>query len=322
MSDIVPSGNGSEPMLALIQRAATDPNFDILKFQSLVDAWRAERATQAHRAFNEAMARAQADMREVPKNASNDYLRARYAKLDPMLQVVLPAAQRYGLTVRFGTQSASQPGFLCVTCIVSLGDHSETTAIEGPILVAGASSQSGRAQMTPIQAVGSTVTYLKRYILGLTFALILSDEQDDDGEALRGRGGPTPPSTPPFQAERDSRPVWTAPSPPAGSPPGASAPPPATTTAETATTAPAGSNGQGNGTKPRRTWTDVLDAFEMATKGAATAVQVYNVLTSDDVTKAKELLKPGMAAKERYDTLVTAAMAKARLLEAQEGPPA
>jgi hypothetical protein len=308
MSDIVPSGNGSEPMLALIQRAATDPNFDILKFQSLVDAWRAERATQAHRAFNEAMARAQADMREVPKNASNDYLRARYAKLDPMLQVVLPAAQRYGLTVRFGTQPPSQPGFQCVTCIVSLGDHSETTAIEGPILVAGASSQSGRAQMTPIQAVGSTVTYLKRYILGLTFALILSDEQDDDGEALRGRGGPTPPSTPPFQAERDSRPVWTAPS------------PPATTTAETATTAPAGSNGQGNGTK-RRTWNDVIDAIEHATNDATTSTQIYKALTTDEVEKARELLKEGMPAKARYDAVTKAAMAKARQLEAQEGPP-
>ena len=153
MSDIVPAGNGSDPMLVLIQRAASDPNFDIEKFQALVDAWREERKRAAHRAFNEAMASAQAVMRAVPKNASNDYLRNRYAQLDPMLAVVLPAAQQFGLTVRFGTQPPSMPGMMCVSCIVSLGDHTETTAIEGPIQPAGA-SQSGRAQMTPIQAVG------------------------------------------------------------------------------------------------------------------------------------------------------------------------
>jgi hypothetical protein len=116
-----------------------------------------------------------------------------------------------------------------------------------------------------------------------------------------------------------------APQAPAEPPPSPPSPTPTPTPAPTPSQQPPAGSGQaagGNGTKPRRTWTDVLDAFEMATKGAATAVQVYNVLTSDDVTKAKELLKPGMAAKERYDTLVTAAMAKARQLEAQEGPPA
>lgn len=198
-SDIVPAGNGLDPISALLTRAATDPNFDAGKFEVAVRFITEREAKQAHRAFNDAMANTQAELRTVARGATNDYLRARYAKLDPMLAVILPAASKFGLSVRFGSAPASQPGWQCVTCIVSLGDHVEVTALEGPIVTAG--SQGGKTQMTPIQATGSTTTYLKRYLLGMVFSLVLSDEQDDDGEAIRQNSGAkaTPASHPPYQ---------------------------------------------------------------------------------------------------------------------------
>ena len=203
MSDIIPAGNGADPITALLTRAATDPTFDADKFGVAVQFLREREATQARRAFNDAMAQAQAEMREVPRDAKNDHLRSRYATLNGMLQTILPVASRHGLNVRFGSAPASQPGWQCVTCIVSLGDHVETTSLEGPVVIAGAAG--GRTQMTGIQATGSTTTYLKRYLLGMVFSLVLTDEQDDDGEATRQQHLPrqaTPPSRPPMAEPR------------------------------------------------------------------------------------------------------------------------
>ena len=202
MSDLIPTVNGVDPITALLTRAATDPAFNADKFAVAVEFLREREVTQARRAFNDAMAMAQAEMREVTRDAKNDHLRSRYATLNGMLQTILPAASRHGLNVRFGSAPASQPGWQCVTCIVSLGDHVETTSLEGPVVIAGAAG--GRTQMTGIQATGSTTTYLKRYLLGMVFSLVLTDEQDDDGEASRGRayGTGSPPSRPPTVPEQ------------------------------------------------------------------------------------------------------------------------
>jgi hypothetical protein len=191
----------------LLSRAATDPQFDATKFEVAVNFLREREATQARRAFNDAMASAQAEMRAIHRDAKNDHLRSRYATLDGMLSTILPAATRHGLNVRFGSAPATQPGWQCVTCIVSLGDHVEITSLEGPVVVAGAAG--GRTQMTGIQATGSTTTYLKRYLLGMVFSLVLTDEQDDDGEAGRRRWT-APPSRPPVaEIEQPKRPTVT-----------------------------------------------------------------------------------------------------------------
>ena len=202
MSDLIPAVNGVDPITALLTRAATDPQFDATKFEVAVNFLREREATQARRAFNDAMAAAQAEMRAIHRDAKNDHLRSRYATLDGMLSTILPAASRHGLNIRFGSAPAAQPGWQCVTCIVSLGDHVETTSLEGPVVIAGAAG--GRTQMTGIQATGSTTTYLKRYLLGMVFSLVLTDEQDDDGEASRQRWA-APASRPPVrEASRDT----------------------------------------------------------------------------------------------------------------------
>jgi hypothetical protein len=114
-----------------------------------------------------------------------------------MLDVILPIASANGLNVRFGSATSGQPGWQCVTCIISLGDHTETLTLEAPVVVPPVSA-GGRTQMTPIQAVGSTTTYLKRYLISNAFALRTSEagtgQDDDDGEGTR-RAPDTRPST-------------------------------------------------------------------------------------------------------------------------------
>jgi hypothetical protein len=201
MNDVVPTGN-THPMLALIQRAAADPNFDTTKFQALLDAYSAERKVLAHRAFNEAMTSAATEMQLVPKDAKNDYLHSRYATLPGMLGVIKPVTAYHGLAFRFGTAPHPDPDWMTVTLILSLGDHEEITALSGPIL-SGEGIRGGKTQMNALQAVGGTVTYLSRYLLGMVFSLIqhMPDiaADDDGGDPTRGPRQSQPASHPPAQ---------------------------------------------------------------------------------------------------------------------------
>jgi hypothetical protein len=166
------------------------------KFQMLLTEYTNERETKARRLFNDAMSKTQAEIGPVLRDRKNTHLGNKYATLDAMLDVILPVASAHGLNIRFGSSPPSQPGWQAVTCIISLGDHTETMSLEAPVITTG--SAGGRTQMTPIQAVGSTTTYLKRYLVSNAFALRTSEAgtatDDDDGEATR-RTPDTRPST-------------------------------------------------------------------------------------------------------------------------------
>ncbi len=62
------------------------------------------------------------------------------------------------------------------------------------------SGNQGKTNKTGIQAVGSSVSYLRRYLLTMAFNIVLADDPDDDGEAVRrtstrqsARSDPSPP---------------------------------------------------------------------------------------------------------------------------------
>ena len=208
-------GNGAnalatstDQVTALLLRAATDPSFDAAKFETAVGFLRERENRMGHRAFNEAMSNASGEMQEVPKDKSNDFLHSRYATLPGMLGVIKPITAKYGLAFRFGTLPHQDPDWMTITCILSLGDHEEVTALSGPIL-SGEGIKGGKTQMNNLQAVGGTVTYLSRYLLGMVFSLIqhMPDiaADNDGGDPTRGtRRGPTPPSHPPSDVKPDT----------------------------------------------------------------------------------------------------------------------
>jgi hypothetical protein len=298
MADNVPAvppsgGNGEDPITGLLMRAATDPAFDSSKFETAVSFLRERERKVAHRAFNAAMAQCQSELESVPRDARNDHLRSRYASLDGMLSVILPAASRNGLHVRFGSQVASEPGYKCITCTVSHdAGHEEVTALEGPVLTTQG-VRGGQMAMNALQAVGSTVTYLKRYLLGMVFSLVLSDEQDDDGGGGRGHvRTPPPPSRPPFQADgrqTDDRPVDERP--PAYDRPTTQAPPPPPPPPP-----------------PKRTVSSWMEEFRVALDGARSAAEALEILDRGDIEAAKIGLQGD--AQARYQRLVSAAQTK------------
>lgn len=125
-------------------------------------------ASQARKAFDEAVAAAKAEIPTIAKNRTghND---KRYADFAAIASVVDPIISRFGLSYRFRT---TQTDRINVTCILSHKDgHSEETTLSGPADATG--------NKNAIQAIGSTLTYLQRYTL--VQALGLAASEDDDG---------------------------------------------------------------------------------------------------------------------------------------------
>lgn len=144
------------------------------KLLALQERWE---ATQARKAFDEAIALAKAQIAPVVKNKSghND---KRYADFAAIARVVDPVISEHGLSYRFRTK---QDDRIHVTCILShRAGHSEETTLAGPADASGSKNA--------IQAIGSTLTYLQRY--SLTQALGLAVADDDDGRAAGFPSGP------------------------------------------------------------------------------------------------------------------------------------
>lgn len=173
------SDNG---LLNFIERASRDPEFDVAKFGELLRMQRDVLHEQAQREFNRAMADAQTEMMPVVRDASNTHTGSKYAKLETIDREMRPIYTRHGFSVRFGSAPSPREGWLRIVCTVShAGGYSETNHLDAPPDMAGS---GGRTNKTPIQAVGSSVTYLRRYLLAMVFNIVLADE-DDDGEASR-----------------------------------------------------------------------------------------------------------------------------------------
>lgn len=179
-----PGGNGG--LLNFIERASRDPEFDVAKFEALLRMQREIIAEQARREFNQAMAAAQAEMMPVIRDATNAHTQSRYARLETIDREMRPIYTRHGFGVRFGSEPAPRAGDLRIVCTVShSGGYSETLYLDAP---PDASGTKGTANKNPVQAVGSSVSYLRRYLLTMAFNIVLADDDGDgDGETERDR---------------------------------------------------------------------------------------------------------------------------------------
>lgn len=171
------------PLMHFIERASRDETFNIDKFRELLLMQREAEQQAARHEFNIAMAAVQAELQTVIRDRDNPHTRSRYATMQALDASARPIYTQHGFSVRFGTAAAPWEGWVRVTCELShIGGYSEQHHLDGPLDVTGS---QGKSNKTGIQAIGSTVSYLRRYLLMLVLNLVTADEADDDGEASR-----------------------------------------------------------------------------------------------------------------------------------------
>jgi hypothetical protein len=182
------------PWGRLIDRAISERDFPIANIESLWRMSLEREEREQRRAYNVAMAATQAEMVPVLRATQNTHLHTKYASYDDISRAMKPIYSAHGFSVTFATEVALVVGNIRVVCVVHHSDgwDEKNLALEAPPDTSGS---QGKLNKTPVQAVGSTVSFLRRYLLCMAFDIVLAND-DDDGEGSRR----PPPRQPPGNA--------------------------------------------------------------------------------------------------------------------------
>ncbi len=168
VAQIQPQVPVAQTPMHLLNQAVANGNIELAeKLMGLHERWE---KNQARKAFDEAIAKAKAEIPTITRNATGHNSK-RYADFAGIAKVVDPILSKHGLSYRFRSQQGER---ISVTCVLSHRDgHSEETTLTGPPDPSGSKNA--------IQAIGSTLTYLQRYSLVQMLGIAASN--DDDGKA-------------------------------------------------------------------------------------------------------------------------------------------
>lgn len=169
----------TEAVLSMIERAARDPQVDIDKFERLMAMRERMESKAKEEAFNEAMSAAQAEMPQVVRDATNDHTKSSYATMEAISKAIAPIYTRHGFSLSFGTDASPLPNHHRIVCTAARGGYSRQFFADLPPDLAGS---QGRANKTPIQAFGSTMSYGRRYLTMLIFNIAVKDDDDGNGQ--------------------------------------------------------------------------------------------------------------------------------------------
>lgn len=165
-------------VLAVIERAANNPEVDIDKMERLLVMQEKILNKQAETTFNQAMATAQSEMRPIAADAENPQTRSKYASYKALDNALRPVYTAHGFALSFNTADSPQDKYIRVLCYVShQAGFSRTYHVDMPADGLGA---KGGQVMTKTHAAGSAMTYGMRYLLKLIFNVAIG-EDDDDG---------------------------------------------------------------------------------------------------------------------------------------------
>lgn len=172
-------------LLQMIAEAARDPAVDVQKMKELLAIKREEDALVAERHFNEALADAQKDMPRVTRDAKSD--KHRYVRLETVTKVLDPIIALHRFSLSFGMSDSPIEQHYRVTATLShVAGHKREYFIDLPADTKGA---KGGENKTPVQGIGSTISYARRYLTLMIFNVAVQNEDDD------GRGGKSEPIT-------------------------------------------------------------------------------------------------------------------------------
>lgn len=170
----------SEPisLLNIIAAAAENTSVDVVKLQALLDMQERVEKRQAEASFNKALARVSANMPRVKKNGRVDLGKGGggydFAKWEDMDTAIRPLMRQEGFTLSFNMESKEGGGAIVSGTLLHQDGHSKTSTV--PLAL---DSGAGRNNL---QAMGSTLSYGKRYVTEMLFNIV-REGADDDGES-------------------------------------------------------------------------------------------------------------------------------------------
>lgn len=171
------SENGTTSLLNFVALAVKDKDIDVSKLDALLRMQREIVADEAKLKFNQALARMTTGKLRVKKNGRVDLGQGKgsydFATWPDMDDVLRPLMEREGFTLSFNMETKDGGGAVVSGTLLHIDGHSRTVTV--PLaLDAGAGRNN-------LQAMGSTLSYGKRYCAEMLFNIV-REGADDDGK--------------------------------------------------------------------------------------------------------------------------------------------
>lgn len=167
-------------VLSIISKAASDPSVDIDKMERLIALSERMQARTAQESFNAAMAEMQCEIPTIAERAKG-HGTIRYATLEDISDVVKPIMKAHGFAISFKVEHA-QAGLSVTGILMHRAGHREETTMLLPLDTSGSKNA--------VQAVGSTTSYGKRYVMCALLNITTRGEDDDAYSATPSRQEP------------------------------------------------------------------------------------------------------------------------------------
>ena len=179
-----------EQRMALLREALTNPDVQPEKAQAMAELMFRMEDRDREAAFIRAKVAAISEMPRIGQDGHNTHLKSRYAKWETMQPIVNRVLTKHGLSLSFVV--GGDAGKLTVRPV--LQGHGWTE--QGEAMPLPADTGPGRSA---VQAVGSSVSYGKRYTAMAMLNILQAGVQEDDD----GAGGSTDPYDQLTDSERD-----------------------------------------------------------------------------------------------------------------------
>lgn len=167
----------SAAIIQVIERAAMNPDVDIDKMERLLEMQERIMQRNAKAAYAADLSRMQPELPVIAERGGikdrSGNVQSTYALWEDINDAIKPVLARYGFALSFRT--GQEDGRIVVTGVLSHRDgHSEETTMHLPTDTSGSKNA--------VQAVGSSISYGKRYTAAALLN-ITSRGEDDDGKS-------------------------------------------------------------------------------------------------------------------------------------------
>jgi len=171
-----PVAEQTSGLIRMIEQVCINPEMDVEKLERMLDMQERVLDKQAQQQFQIDMSSMQAELPVIEKNGAisiRGTVQSRFAKFEDINRAVLPVLQKYGFSFTFETNQAND--YVNVIGVLRhKSGHKESTQLQIPLDSSGSKNA--------VQAVGSSVSYGKRYVMSALLNITTTDD-DDDGQA-------------------------------------------------------------------------------------------------------------------------------------------
>lgn len=175
VNDNQAAAQSGDNMESILVNMAMNPECDVDKLEKLMALYERGEARKAQVAFNRDFAAMQSQITTVSKNNKVDYGEGKtkysFATLADIVDMVRPVLQDHGFAVSFKVNTSNGVNVQC--SLMHCEGHSIETAMQLPPDKLGGKSD--------VQALGSSISYAKRYTL--SSLLNIATRDDDDAQA-------------------------------------------------------------------------------------------------------------------------------------------